>query len=212
MKKFILIAVLFTSIFNITGCTTGTNTDTVTNLETTVYNIKQPQDIFIDEFNRLLKGDNETVVRYFGESDIYTPEAVKERLSVVKIEFNSPEDIISQFMSEVSITGEGSITLDVDICTLNYQRELVAIDTLADRLLSEQPYLTSEQLEYKIDREIKARAKNGEFDEHIIIPVTIHYTDGEGQVQISEQLKVSLTGGWYNPHYDILEKGDTYGR
>ena len=184
------------SITSLIGCSLNTenqintdiiNTDSNENTTDDVENIQEvinPKDIIIADINNLLAGDRDTVIRYFGMSDVYTSDAVRDRLSIAKINFINIEDTdIDNFMAKVSESGTGNINLTVHICTLDYNKTKYAIEELRERLNNEQPGLTEDELNEKVTREIAARAQNSEFDLHISLPVQVSYEDWVGKLR-----------------------------
>lgn len=51
----------------------------------------KPKDVIVADINGLLQEDEPTIQKYFGISDIYTPEEIKDRISIAKVTFVSGE-------------------------------------------------------------------------------------------------------------------------
>ena len=195
----------------------------------------KPKDVIVADINGLLQEDEPTIQKYFGISDIYTPEEIKDRISIAKVTFVSGEledktitTTESQATENESIENEsierqtteykdldtmpgvvdGTAKVDVHICTMDYIKTKEAIDSLYERLSKENPTLSKTEMDDKVTKEIAVRAQNGEFDVHITIPVTVEYKDSEATLQLTEAFKVALTGGWYNPTGANLVSGE----
>ena len=184
-----------------------------------------PKGRVIEDIDGLLGCDVDTVTRYFGESDIYTPSLIADRVSVAKITFMSiedadgnsliPEDAVAtpltdptkldEQIGEVPGVYNGDIKLTIHICTIDYQKMSKAVDSLSESIKEKDPFIEKEQLSEQVMNEIAARATNGEFDIHLTVPVTVKYTSGISEVQLTEEYKAALTGGWYNPTQLTLE-------
>ena len=196
----------------------------------------KPKDVIVADINGLLQEDEPTIQKYFGISDIYTPEEIKDRISIAKVTFVSGELLEdktittteSQATENESTENEsierqtteykdldtmpgvvdGIAKVDVHICTMDYIKTKEAIDGLYERLSKENPTLSKTEMDDKVTKEIAVRAQNGEFDVHITIPVTVEYKDSEATLQLTEAFKVALTGGWYNPTGADLVSGE----
>src|SRR5699024_6760672 len=96
-----------------------------------------PKQRVIEDINNLMDCDTETVIRYFGDSDVYTPTLVADRVSVAKLTFTSitdtsgnslitedktapltnPEDIDKE-IEDVAGVVDGDISFGLHICTI----------------------------------------------------------------------------------------------
>lgn len=203
--------------------------------------IEKPKDIIVSDIEGLLAGKQDTIVKYFGESDIYTAESVKDRVSVAKVTFVSASSVGNMTLSYSVQTEEsgtieeatketsngieeksetstgldeyagilnGDIEVKLHICTMDYLKTKDAVDSLNTRMKSENPTMEKEEMNTKITAEIASRAQNGEFEAHITIPVIVHYVNGEGSIVLTEELKLALTGGWYNPTQAKIVSGE----
>lgn len=220
LKKFISIVVgssVLISILALTGCSTQdtSNLPSEASQEEVVAEIipDKPKQIIVDEINNLLKGDTDTVVKYFGESDVYTAEAVRDRVSVAKITFVSILDGTKDTQENNSIDDiegilNGDMMATIHICTMDYLKTKEAVDSLTDRLKVENPSMAQEEMNEKVTKEVAARAQNGEFEVHVTLPIKLEYKNGKANIIIDEAFKAVITGGWYNPTGATLISGD----
>lgn len=174
-----------------------------------------PKDVIIGEIERLLNADQETVHRYFGESDVYIGLDVQDRIAVAKVNFiETAQPIETEQTIETGIQ-YGIKEKTVHICNIDYDKTKEAIAELTARIKKENPTISEEELNTKVTKEVAVRAQNGEFDIHITMPVEVEYVNGEGKVKLTEQFKAALTGGWYNPTNiqfisEVNESGEVY--
>lgn len=177
-----------------------------------------PKQRVIEDINNLMDCDTETVIRYFGDSDVYTPTLVADRVSVAKLTFTSitdasgnslitedktapltnPEDIDKE-IEDVAGVVDGDISVGLHICTIDYSKMSEAVQSLTERIKEKDPFITEDKLRKQVTDEVAARATNGEFDIHLNTTIIVRYTSGKSKVVLTEQYKTALTGGWYNP-------------
>lgn len=127
--------------------------------------------LIVDEFQKLQNKDVDTITKYFGLSDIFTPETVSDRIVASKLtcmSFEAQED--------------GSYIVNVHICTLEYNAMNKDFNELK---------------EDKDDDESKRIVANNlldsKYDIHYNIPISIV----NGEIVVSEYFKHAITGGWY---------------
>lgn len=270
----ILASAMILASLSLTGCASTADAElTKQSIEKPVA-IKSPKDVIIRDINDLLEGKEDTVQKYFGVSDVYTANEVRDRVSVAKITFVSGKvlkgeqqesvDVEQEIEEDEPIDGQepvenqqskstestkdtdkkeeqveeiaetteieqetesleqediidldslegvenGTIEVIVHICNIDYAKTKEAVESLYERMSSDNPTMTKSEMDDKITKEIAARAQNGEFDVHITLPIIIEYKNGEAEIQITEALKVALTGGWYNPTGATIESGE----
>lgn len=216
MRKLLIVSGI-TILSLLVGCSgdVGAGSNIVSSVDSSVSeidvaNIDKPKDIIVDDINGLLDGDKEVIERYFGESDIYTDEGVRDRVSVAKVVFTGVGGEVKS-EEEIDSTGglvDGEVELDIHICTLDYRATNEAVEEITERVKREKVGISEEELSDRVSEEVAIRAKNGEFDIHISLPVKVKYVGGEGKVEVTEELKVALTGGWYNAIGAEIESGE----
>lgn len=177
-----------------------------------------PKQRVIEDINNLMNCDTETVTRYFGDSDVYIPTLVADRVSVAKLTFTSitdasgnslitedkatpltnPQDIDKE-IEDVAGVVDGDISVGLHICTIDYSKMSGAVQSLTENIKEKDPFITEDKLEKQVTDEVAARATNGEFDIHLNTTIIVRYTSGKSKVVLTEQYKAALTGGWYNP-------------
>lgn len=176
--------------------------------------VTKPKELVVDEINELLRGDSDTIVKYFGKSDVYTSDAVKDRVSVAKVTFVDIEsdiknEVETKDLDEIEVSGNGTVVVTLHICTMDYNKTKEAVDSLTERMKTENPTMSQEEMNNKVTNEIASRAQNGEFEVHITLPLNIEVkTNSEAKVEITEAFKAAITGGWYNPTGAKLISGD----
>lgn len=218
-----ILTILTILILCLTACSSSsmdelnTNVDMQSISESTSIDFTPKQRI-IEDINNLMDCDTETVIRYFGDSDVYTPTLVADRVSVAKLTFTSitdasgnslitedksapltnPEDIDKE-IEDVAGVVDGDISVGLHICTIDYSKMSEAVQSLTERIKEKDPFITEDKLRKQVTDEVAARATNGEFDIHLNTTITARYTSGKSKVVLTEQYKAALTGGWYNP-------------
>lgn len=245
----------------LTSCSSevpSSNKETTVNVETSETEPVEyisPKDIVISDIENLLNADEETVIRYFGKSDVYTPVEVSNRVAIAKVNFiengklvdlentNETEEqteaeeqvnpkeseteteteTVEPTQQKVEPTSKDSESKQaeteelspnrveevlVHICNIDNTEVNKAIDKLIKDLREKNPTITAEELDKKVTEEIAARAKNGAFDIHVTLPMKVVYKNYVGQLQITEEFKLALTGGWYNPTGGTIVNGD----
>lgn len=131
----------------------------------------------------LKSGDSDIVSKYFGESDILTPDTISDRVSTTNIYL---------FDSTNSDTNNNGVsnsddTLIVHVCTLDYNKmNNDYIESISDD--SSDNVETAKKM---ITRSLIA----GEYDLCYNIPLNIE----NNSIVINEAFKKAITGGWYDP-------------
>lgn len=193
------------------GVTIGTEppiTDTTD--EPKVQPFVAPKELITLEVDKLMSGDKDTVAKLFGQSDVYSPEAVQDRVAVTRITFVDAIVDGETISDLASVVGKANteITVNTHICTINYLATKEAATEIKARLTTENPEITPEELTEQVENEIATMTKHGDFDFHVTIPVVISYDDLDGQVVITELFKTAITGGWYNSTGAELTSGE----
>lgn len=117
------------------------------------------------------QGDPDTVAKYFGTSDVFTPEKVADRVSTTNI------TLVSSTALE-----DGNFELLIHVCTIDYNKmnsDYKAAGQNADSTAAK--------------KQVTRNLINGDYSICYNIPVL---TSGDGIV-ISEAFKQAITGGWY---------------
>lgn len=117
------------------------------------------------------QGDPDTVAKYFGTSDVFTPEKVADRVSTTNI------TLVSSTALE-----NGNFELLIHVCTIDYNKmnsDYKAAGQNADSTAAK--------------KQVTRNLINGDYSICYNIPVL---TSGDGIV-ISEAFKQAITGGWY---------------
>lgn len=117
------------------------------------------------------QGDPDTVAKYFGTSDVFTPEKVADRVSTTNI------TLVSSTALE-----DGNFELLIHVCTIDYNKmnsDYKAAGQNADSTAAK--------------KQVTRNLINGDYSICYNIPVL---TSGNGIV-ISEAFKQAITGGWY---------------
>lgn len=231
--------------------TTQTNSDSAESTEVTanssvdesedgegkIGEILGPKDVIIKEIESLLNGEKETVVRYFGESDVYSGFDVRDRIAVCKINFieeeidttqkvvvdtveNTDNEEVAKTVADPDAAAKkaeeehnaglknGFKEVNVHICNIDYAKTNEVIAELTNRIKTENPDITEDEMNTKVINEVAARAQNGEFDVHVTMPVKVKYLDGKGSIELTEEFKTAITGGWFNPTNAKIVNGD----
>lgn len=142
-------------------------------------NVDDPYEIIASEIEAMKNKDSFQVYRYFGESDVFTPETVADRLTATLVSFVSSEE-----------NEDGSFKVIIHICTLDYNSMNEAIISLKNELEEK----NTENVEDSAKMEVAKGVVKGKYDLHYTIPVIVK----DGKVVITEQLKQALTGNWYH--------------
>lgn len=117
------------------------------------------------------QGDPDTVAKYFGTSDVFTPEKVADRVSTTNI------TLVSSTALE-----DSNFELLIHVCTIDYNKmnsDYKAAGQNADSTAAK--------------KQVTRNLINGDYSICYNIPVL---TSGNGIV-ISEAFKQAITGGWY---------------
>jgi hypothetical protein len=123
----------------------------------------------VSDIENLKSGDIDTVTRYFGSSDAFTPESVADRVSMSELTF---------LESSTDETGENEIVIHV--CTIDYNK-------------MNEDYQNLDTTDEEGKKEITKNLINGDYDVCYNIVLTVE----NGEVQVSEAFKQAITGGWY---------------
>ena len=140
-------------------------------IATTLQDINNEYEAVINDVEKLRAADRDTVVKYFGESDIFSPETVADKVYASKITFLGSES-----------DNNGNNIIIVHVCTSDYNKLSSDYQKLVDNESIEEP-----------KKEVVKNLINGDYDIHYNIPVKVI----DGEVQISESFKQAITGGWY---------------
>ena len=147
-----------------------------------------PYTIFAEDMEKLKAADADTVAKYFGTSDVFTPELIADRVSVSTITF-----------LDSIINDEGKDQVGVHICTLDYDLMNGDFDTILAEKKAEYEAAVADgktpDTDYNEEAK-KAVAYNlveGKYE----VCYTIYVIVDNGEVQVSESIKQAITGGWY---------------
>lgn len=131
-----------------------------------------PCDIIKQDMEKLKSGDRATVLRYFGDSVVFSPDNIIDKLAATVISFAS-----------VKNNHPNTYTVVVHICTLDYQKMNQDMLRLKETIDDEK----------QISKEIAKGVVNGLYELHYTIPLTVE----NNCVIVTEEFKQSITGGWY---------------
>lgn len=146
------------------------------------------------DFEKLKAGDSETVTRYFGESEVFTPETVADRVYGTTVNF------ISQEADPESDT----TAVVLHICTIDYPSMngdfISAEETqLAQYKLDQEGGTLGDKTEadYKetAKKEVTRNLIDGKYKVCYNIPITVDNTTSTPIV--NETFKQAITGSWY---------------
>lgn len=117
------------------------------------------------------QGDPDTVAKYFGTSDVFTPEKVADRVSTTNI------TLVSSTALE-----DGNFELLIHVCTIDYNKMNSDYKDAGQNVDST-----------AAKKQVTRNLINGDYSICYNIPVL---TSGDG-IAISEAFKQAITGGWY---------------
>lgn len=137
-----------------------------------------PYELVASEIELLKSKDVYTVEKYFGKSDIFTPESVGDKLTATVVSFMSSEEL------------EDSTKVVIHICTLDYVKMKNASETIKSEIEASD---TSEDIDDTTKKEVAKGVVKGQFDIHYNIPVIVKNCE----VAVTEELKQAITGNWY---------------
>lgn len=156
-----------------------------------------PYSIIESEIEALRNKDAAMVNKYFGESTVFTPDAIADRLTATVVSFVSSND-----------TDNAEII--IHICTLDYDKMNEAAKEIKTNLESEADKNTEdkkvEDISNTTNIEVAKGVVSGDFDLHYNIPVKIE----NGSVVVTEELKQAITGNWYKGVNITLESVDCH--
>lgn len=189
------------------------NTNTVVETTNPDENINKPQiikpkQVIVNDIDNLIKANNETIVKYFGESNIYRGIDVADRLAIAKITFASININGNEIVDNIdTVEGieNGIVKVNLHICTLDYNKTKEQVKSLTEQNKANNPFISDNELTDTVTTQVAEQVQTGNMDLHINVPVEIYYTDGIGKLQITEEFKYAITGGWYNPTGTIIE-------
>ena len=145
--------------------------------------------IIVDDVEKLKAADVDTVVKYFGTSDVFTPEVIADRVSATNVNL-----INYEFMSD------GYVRANLHICTIDYnvmnndfnailtEKQTEYDNAVAEGKTPEVGYLEATK------KQIATNLIEGKYEVCYNIPVTI---DTDNNIVIAESFKQAITGGWY---------------
>lgn len=137
-------------------------------------------DILASDLDNLRNKDEETVIRYFGNSSSFSPEIVADKLAATKATIVSEE-----------IIDESTIKCIIHICTLDYYGMKEASSNMQNEIQAENT--EAENVEDTVKKEIAKKVVTGDFLLHYTIPVEIV----DNKLVVTEEFKQAITGGWY---------------
>lgn len=135
------------------------------------------------EIELLKNKDTETIQRYFGESEVFTGEAISDKLTAT----------VATFISQPS-----SDSVVVHICSLDYTKMR---DTSEELKSTMETNNSPEDVGNTVKKEVAKGVIKGQYDIHYNIPVIIK----NGKVVVTENFKQAITGNWYKGINTYLE-------
>ena len=139
----------------------------------------EPYSIVDADINGLKEGDKLTVNKYFGNSDIFTSDKVKDRASLVKVTYTGK-----------MLNDDGSISVSMHICGIDYNKMNASYN---EAIASATPDNFAELSEQAKLNEAKKLASG---DYNVCYNISVNIVDG--QLVVSEALKQAMTCGWYS--------------
>lgn len=159
--------------------------------------ILDPYETIQLELDQLKDKDTLTTEKYFGMSEVFTPDKVADRLAATVVTFISKENL-----------EDGSNKVILHICTLDYNKMQSKSNEVYSELNTatatpmpdneaDSPETPANMEEIDIDSEVKKEVAKGvvtgDFEVHYTIPIIVK----DGSVVVTEELKQALTGNWY---------------
>lgn len=167
------------------------------NQEKPLSDILDPYETIQLELDLLKDKDILTTEKYFGMSEVFTPDKIADRLAATVVTFISKENL-----------GDGSNKVILHICTLDYNKMQSKSNEVYSELNAatatpmpdneaDSPETLANMEEIDIDSEVKKEVAKGvvtgDFEVHYTIPIIVK----DGSVVVTEELKQALTGNWY---------------
>ena len=146
-----------------------------------------PYELIYNDIENIKAGDANTITRYFGSSEVFSPDIVSDKLAATMVSFISSET-----------KEDGTIEVLIHICALDY--DLMVNDTNSLRMASEDGQMDEDV----IKKEIAKGIVRGDYDVHYTIPVVV----SNNTVKVTEELKQVITGNWYNGLNIVLTQVD----
>lgn len=146
--------------------------------------VEDPYSIVETEIEALKNKDVTMVNKYFGESTVFTADAIADRLTATVVSFVSSKEI------------ENNQEIVVHICTLDYDKMNEAAKEIKSSLeteAEESDGATTDEIANTTNKEVAKGVVSGDFDLHYNIPIRIE----NGSVVVTEELKQAITGNWY---------------
>lgn len=146
--------------------------------------VEDPYSIVETEIEALKNKDATMVNKYFGESTVFTADAIADRLTATVVSFVSSKEI------------ENNQEIVVHICTLDYDKMNEAAKEIKSSIeteAEESDGATTEEIANTTNKEVAKGVVSGDFDLHYNIPIRIE----NGSVVVTEELKQAITGNWY---------------
>lgn len=141
-----------------------------------------PYEVIAHDIELLKNKDKFIVERYFGNSDVFTADAIADKLSATIVSFLSSEET------------EDGVKVIVHICTLDYDKMKEASNNIKNEIVSNNDSEENIVVEDEIKKEVAKGVVTGQFDLHYNIPVLVK----NNEIIISEEYKQALTGNWYH--------------
>ena len=145
--------------------------------ETLQYTDEELYRIVVDELEKLENGDEDTIFKYFGSSDIYEPKIIADRIKLTNISFISTE-----------YSEDNKINVNVHICTIDYKLMNSDFNTAIE------DDDTNEESREKAKKDIAANLLDGKYD--VCYNIQIKLNDNL-EIEVSEAFKQAITGNWY---------------
>lgn len=173
-----------------------------------VIEIVKPKQVVINEIDKLLQRDGDTIIKYFGSSDVYKGQDIADRIAVAKVNFMSVSVNGTEHTNDLDNVGgveNGIAKVNLHICTLDYNKTKEIVKQTTDLIKRENSGISEEELSNLVTTEVAKQAQAGKLDIHINVPVEIHYIDGKEKVIVTEAFKSAITGNWFNPTGKVIE-------
>ena len=128
----------------------------------------------------LQNGDINTIGKWFGSGTEFTAERVKDATKSAKITVEENND-------------DAEKSLKIHVCNLDYRKINLKKVELNNQYQKKNSAMNEGDRLSLVDKAINELIESGEYDKHYILDVR----SDNGVLEISEELKQAITGGWY---------------
>lgn len=136
--------------------------------------------ILQDDLDSIKNQNIEIIEKYFGTSDVFTPETVADRVSLSTVTLINEE-----------VTSSNEEELIIHICTVDYVKMNSDYTKYTKKYKKEG--LDKNDAKYQAKKDVTKKMLKNKYKVCYNIPIKV----SDGSIVVSEAFKQAITGGWY---------------